>query len=363
MKVLYFSTVNWKWIKQRPHFICEGLSEKGIDIEYISLTPFLKQKKQKKIKINEHLTINDQYVIPFASKNSIIERINISYIEQIINKKYDVIIITHPLHYHYLKKALRYNPKVIYECMDNMPYFYEGIYQEKIKRLENEICKKVDFIITSSHYLKDKIIDEYTIAMSKIAVIPNAVDSKIQFKSKNEETRSTLRLKEKNLVYIGTVGKWLDLELIYEYAKENPTDSIYLVGPIDIGKQVNATSNIEFVGSVAHEHIADIIKQAEILLIPFKIDELIRGVDPVKIYEYKAFGKYIISSWWEELEKHNDNKCIMFYKTKEEFKESINQARGKFKQQHTKIDKKYINQNSWSSRVKKYIGILEIINK
>ena len=37
-------------------------------------------------------------------------------------KKYDVVIVTHPIFNCYLPK----NCRVIYECMDNMPAFYTG---------------------------------------------------------------------------------------------------------------------------------------------------------------------------------------------------------------------------------------------
>lgn len=350
MKVLYFSTVNWNWIKQRPHFICEGLSEKGIDIEYISLTPFLKQKKQRKIKINEHLTINDRYVMPLASKNSIIEYINIKYIEQIINKEYDVIIITHPLHYHYLRKTLRYNPKVIYECMDNMPYFYKGLYQKKIKRLEKEICKKVDLIITSSYYLKNNIINQYNIEINKVFVISNAVDKNIV-----SNNISKFKLKKNNLVYIGTIGEWVDIHLLINYAIKHQEDNIYIIGPSDIKMPNKIPNNIYLMGVMQHEYIKDIIKQSEILVIPFKINELIKGVDPVKIYEYKAFNKIVVATEWEELVRHNNKENIFFYRGFIEFENIIRILRNKKNYFNYSIDTEYIKNNCWDKRVEEYL--------
>jgi hypothetical protein len=38
-------------------------------------------------------------------------------------------------------------------------------------------------------------------------------------------------------------------------------------------------------------------------MLPFRVDELTRAVDPVKLYEYVALGKPILASYWPALER------------------------------------------------------------
>lgn len=351
MKILYFSTVNWKWIKQRPHFICEYLSQKEIEITYFSITPFLKQRIFHK-KLNEYLCIKDKYVLPYASKISIIKKINIIYVKHLLNKKYDIVVLTHPNQYDYLPEKLKNNAKIIYECMDNIPYFYEGEIKNEVNLQEKQLCKNAHQIITSSVYLKNKIIKEYKVDTKKINVIKNALD-----KSLKNEYKSVIKLKSPNLIYIGTISEWLDIKILNKYAKDNPQYTIYLIGPVESKIMNKINNNIVFLGKVEHEEVKKYIKAGEIMLIPFKINELIKGVDPVKLYEYLALNKPVITSYWGELEEYKNNKLVYFYDTYEEF----NLAIDRIKNEHNMLDGiniNFIEQNNWEKRVECYVKIL-----
>lgn len=355
MKILYFSTVNWKWIKQRPHFICEYLSKKEIEVTYFSITPLLKQKIVCK-KLNKYLYIKDKFVLPYGSKIKIIKKINIIYVKYFLNKEYDVVILTHPEQYDYLPKKLKNNSKIIYECMDNIPYFYQGSRIIKVEKQEKELCKNVRHIITSSDYLKDKIKNKYRISNKKIEIVKNALEE--SFKNECEEV---INLKSPNLIYIGTIGEWLDINILNEYATNNPNYTIYLIGPMDnkiMRKIAKKNKNIVILGTIKHEDVKKYIKSGEIMLIPFKVNELIKGVDPVKIYEYLALNKPVVTSYWQELEQYKNNNLVYFYKNYEEFSSAID----RIAIEHNSIYKtniNFINENNWRKRVENYVNIIK----
>lgn len=355
MKILYFSTVNWKWIKQRPHFICEYLSKKEIDVVYFSITPFLKQKIFHK-KLNKYLYIKDKFVLPYSSKFSIVKKINILYVSHMLNEKYDIVILTNPEQYDYLPDNLKFTSKIIYECMDNMPYFYEGYKRVLIEEKEKQLCRNVCKIITSSNYLKNKFIKEYMISQEKIEVIKNALDESIK-----NECEKSVELKSPNLVYIGTISEWIDVDVLVKYAQRNTNYTIYLIGPVDmkIKKKINKrNTNIIFLGSIEHKNVKRYIKSGDVMLIPFKINELTRGVDPVKLYEYLALNKPVVTTYWDELQAYKNNELVYFYNTYEEFILTIE----KIKNENiidNGINTDFIKQNSWENRVKYYIKVLE----
>lgn len=358
MKILYFSTVNWNWIKQRPHFIAEGLADRNIEVEYISLTPILKQNiKKHKIK-GKLLKINDKYVLPFASKNKYVQMLNKHYIERVLNQKYDVIILTHPFQYNYISKALKYSPKIIYDCMDNMPYFYNEKLKQEVIEEEKKLCEKANAIITSSNYLKERIIREYGISISKVTVIKNAVDQ--SFISSATEK---VELEHPNMIYIGTIGKWFDYETINKFAASNPEYTIYLIGPVDneCRNKVNSlNANIKLLGAIEHKKIKSYIIAGDIMLIPFKNNELIRGVDPVKMYEYLALNKPVISSYWNELSIYKQNSLVYFYNTVQEFKEQEKITSKATETITNKLseNKKFIYQNNWNIRIDEYVKVI-----
>jgi len=354
MKILYFSSVNWRWIKQRPHFISQYLSENGIDITYFSMTPLFKQKIFNK-RINESLYINDRYVIPYSSKFDVIKKINKLYINLFINKNYDIVILTHPDQYYYLPNKLKEKCKIIYECMDNIPYFYNGKIKEDIMKKEYDLCKKVHKIIVSSNYLKEKVINKYSVDCNKVDVIKNAVDD-----INIDNNIKGVALKHPNLMYIGTVSNWLDLKILNKFARKNPQYTIYIIGPVEKKRIINIESNIILLGAIKHEQVKEYILSGDIMLIPFIVNELIKAVDPVKMYEYLAFNKPVLTSYWQELDSFSNCSLVNYYNNYNMFELGVRKIQ---EEKHDKfiINDKFIKENNWKERSKEYIKILNRI--
>lgn len=356
MRLLYFSTVNWKWIKQRPHFEAYYLAQEGIQVDYLSLTPLFKQKKEKRQKLGTHLNIKDYYVLPLASKIELINQINRVYINSVLTKVYDVIVLTHPVQYHYLKSTKKHQAKIIYECMDNMPYFYEGKMREKVIQEEEELCKVCDQIIVSADYLKEKIKRLYHIPEEKITVIKNAIDESLI-----TQQLQPITLEHPNLMYIGTVSDWFDIEALEVFLTKHSEYKVYLIGPV-IEPIKNRLSKLKdqvvLVGAVPHEWLKTYILQGDIMMIPFKKNDIIEAVDPVKMYEYMAFDKPVVSAYWEELKDYRANQNIYFYQETQGFETSVIEA-SKSLQEQEKINQAFIKQNHWKQRVKQYIEVLK----
>ena len=353
MKVLYFSNVNWNWIKQRPHFLSYYISKYGIDVDYFSITPIFKQKKSCYKKINERLTIKDKYVLPFASKFRAIQILNNSYIRLNLMKDYDVIILTHPNQYMCIPNKYRNKIKIIYECMDNIPFFYKDKMRRIIMDKEEELCRKCDKIIVSSQYLKRKIVIDYVIQEDKIEVIENAVDYSII----KQEVRD-LDICHPNLMYIGTIDDWIDIDTLNEFSANNLEYKIYLVGPIKKEIKQKLKYNVKLMDSIPHEMVKSYILKGDVMIIPFKTNELINGVDPVKMYEYLTFNKPVITSYWSELDKYCSNELVYFYNNYNEFNKKIKVAE---KHRDTHINMDFITENNWETRIKRYVSILNSI--
>jgi hypothetical protein len=63
---------------------------------------------------------------------------------------------------------------------------------------------------------------------------------------------------------------------------------------------------------VRHAELARVATSAHALLLPFRVDELTRAVDPVKLYEYVALGKPILASYWPAIERFTP--FVTFYR-------------------------------------------------
>lgn len=344
MRILYFSTVNWKWIKQRPHFITYYLTQLGHEVDYLSLNPIGKSSAQKQRM--GRLNIVDSYVLPMALKCRLVEKINISYIRsQLFDKKYDIIILTSPLQYQYIPEHLRSQSTIIYECMDNMPYFYTGLLRERMLQEEKKTLSLADAVITSSDKLKMELKLRAINKSVAIRTVYNALD-KDAFSKKPRK----IELQEPNMIYIGTIGEWLEWDILQRFAEEHPEYTIYLVGPNQTKKRMSA--NIVCLGAVSHDQVLDYVYSGNIMLLPFKVNELTAAVDPVKLYEYLSMNKTIISAYWPELDKFQCTQ-LKFYYSYADFESLALQIKPKENGQHS-LNEDFVNRHHWGNRVLEY---------
>ncbi|ALS25940.1 family 1 glycosyl transferase [Paenibacillus sp. 32O-W] len=357
MKILYFSTVNWMWIKQRPHFIPYYLSKRGHEVDFLSLNP-LGKVKVKNDKFGS-LKIIDKYVLPFALRYRFIELINETYIKSHVYKnKYDVIVLTSPLHYKYIPNHMLLESSIIYECMDNIPFFYTGELRERFLYEERRTLEFADAIITSSDALADICRDRLRGDSKKpIVTIYNAFD-KETFSSRPKE----IDLDKPNMVYIGTIGEWLDWGTLERFAIQHSDYTVYLIGPEEIRRDL--PRNIILVGSVPHYKVIDYIYSGDIMLLPFQINELTRAVDPVKLYEYLYMNKPTISSYWPELDKFQ-SRNLMFYENYDQFESHALNIVSRVTENNDgdRQEYEFIRNSVWENRVIEYDGFIQMVHK
>lgn len=367
-RVLYISLVDWYWIKQRPQQLCEQLSQLDYCVDYFCIRAWKNNNKVQrhskeddtglnKIQITNKLRIFRNHVIP-KGKYTLINNINGLYLRMKINQlvndnAYDFIVVTHPTQVLYLSKHVKQKVRIIYDCMDSykdFPMSKQSKY--RIIKLEKKVVNIATTIIASSAQIKHNLVNTYNIPTEQIKVINNGVDiSNFNINKLSQIKNDKLLNRSRNgrkITYIGTISSWVDIELIIDAANFFKEDTFYLIGPIDIDLPKKLPININFTGSKRYELIPFYIDESDILLMPFKLSEVVKSVNPVKLYEYLAIGKDVIATRYSETLKFSS--VVYLYSSKKEFYKYINTL-GKQKSKKTvqkRID--FAQKNSWQSR-------------
>ena len=167
-----------------------------------------------------------------------------------------------------------------------------------------------------------------------------------------------VNLKSPSLVYIGTIGSWFDFKVIKDFAANNPNYTIYLVGPIEKSIELelrNLPSNVVHVGAVEHKDVFKYIRGGDIVILPFKVNDVIECVDPVKVYEYIALNKPIVSSYWGELDKFGDR--VYFYNDDKSFEQVVKYI--DLNAIEDKINIGFVEKENWKARVHSYLGFID----
>ena len=358
-KVCYFSLVTWKWIKQRPHFVALKLSEKyNVTYTYLEVYKKYVNEVNKDFDIanndidNKHLKVKPFKIYPGIKKYRLLKNLKLLKLAFI---NYDKYIFTSPNQIEYvLLKILKMNRiNIYYECMDNYIEWENSKAAFEIN--ESNLIRYSKRIVVSSNKLKEMLMNKYGVEDSKLILVRNGYDSKLFDNYK----KSDIKLNNKSIVYIGTIDKWFNIDLIEKYARKHKDVTFYLVGPINPSmKKIEKLNikNIIIYGIVEHSMVPDFIEKSDVMIMPFIVNNIIEYVDPVKVYEYLYFKKPVVSSYWEELTQFND--LIYYYKNEEEFDRVLTSAlNSKFK-----ISKKYSNimeESKWDNRLSSYINGLE----
>ncbi|AYB41925.1 hypothetical protein [Paenibacillus lautus] len=364
-KIAYLMHVDWNWIKQRPHFLYEELTfYYNVDLFYIQNI-----YTRRYIKVNNSRNVYNYSKINFLKKLPLSGRFKeLQMIEKLINYKtvaslqnYDYIWVTSPIILDFVTLDEFEGKIVIYDCMDDFLGFYSGTSTVgRLKKLEVDLVNRADYIFTSSNYLRKKMELSYEREMK---VSPYLIGNGISRTLFNQEVFQNISQVKPNrtdclwnLMYIGTIGEWINFDIIIMVLQQIPDVKFTMVGPIDT--RVPQHSRIEYTGPIKHEELMTYASLADAFVMPFKVNELVRSVDPVKIYEYILFGKPIFSIEYGEMYKF-----LPFVNLYSGEKDLLNLVRDlqddEIKVLSREESLSFLKQNTWSVRAEQIVSILE----
>jgi glycosyltransferase involved in cell wall biosynthesis len=154
--------------------------------------------------------------------------------------------------------------------------------------------------------------------------IPNGVGS--LFLEANLEVTKNKRGKH-SMVYVSNFSEWANLPKLFQATRllktTYPDIELVLVGggssipsAEKLVRSLGLLENVRFLGQLKHEDVIDIINACEIALSPCKKDLLRDSAFPLKIMEYTALGKKIVSSNLEEVKALNFPNIVLFDESK-----------------------------------------------
>jgi len=98
-----------------------------------------------------------------------------------------------------------------------------------------------------------------------------------------------------------------DFSLLEHIAKMLPNMSIVFVGPISADvNRLKQFENVYFLGRKPYEEIPHYGKAFDVAIMPWNQNRWIKFCNPIKIKEYLALGKPVVSTYYPEIEPFND---------------------------------------------------------
>lgn len=296
--------VNWGWIKQRPHFLAEELSE-FFQVDAFYQKHYKKRKDDNKAKdLPQHLNLHELFRLPMDEKMAMLKSINLKLIQNKLNKKSstsDFIWYSKPDHIKWFSPSIKTKAIKIYDCMDDMLAFPDVMNNPDLKKsiykMEKELVDNCEVVLASSDYLAAKLKNRYQ-TNKNIHVVNNAMHFYSNKERYSNPKFSELTKNHKVVTYVGTIAEWFEFEKIIQGLDETNNLVLVLFGPSTV--KIPTHPKIFHLGTIEHKFVADVIEKSSALVLPFEVNELIEAVNPVKLYEYIHSGNHVIASRYGE---------------------------------------------------------------
>lgn len=330
---------------QRPQHISTKLSENGCIVFYEVSTMTDKVKTLKK-----H---NDLYLFNF--NNILLNKILMEELELIDKKKYVQLYSTDwKLSVENIKNYINKGFEFIYEYIDDLSPDLSGT-----KEIPLNITSKYDYamandfvyVVVTADLLYEDVVSKR--GNKNVIISSNGVDYNFFQRFDEFELEKNyldiIKNGKINICYYGALAKWFDYELLKTIADTNLYNVILFGIKYDESYDLNNiddVKNVYFMGSRPYSVLKYYAKEVDILIIPFLINDITKATSPVKIFEYMALGKMIVTTDMNECRKYES---VLTSKSHDEFLKQLKKY-GNLDDNYQELLKNDALNNDWKEK-------------
>lgn len=213
--------------------------------------------------------------------------------------------------YFVAKKMKSVGINTVYDVADNLPEMIRtspqiptvvrpigGVVGNMMFRKNIQIAKKV-VVVTS--FLEGLC----NIPKNKTELVPNGVDTVLFRNYPSRQLREELGIDRSFVIgYVGVLREWVDLEPVFAAVKKlNKNIKILIVGEeglfkenVNLVKKYGIEDKVLFTGTVPYVEVPRYISCMDACLIPFSKNKVTEDPCPLKLFEYMACEKPVIST-------------------------------------------------------------------
>ncbi|HMJ71563.1 MAG TPA: glycosyltransferase [Cyclobacteriaceae bacterium] len=229
-------------------------------------------------------------------------------------------------------------------------------------KLEEEMVSKAEVTFTTSRELR-----RLKLPFSKeVYVVPNAADVTL-FKSALipglPRPKEIAEVTKPIIIYTGHLEHRTNFDLLKYVVKEHSDKVFLMVGPVTLEKELLAElqsfPNMIFAGSKNIKELPAYLQHSHCAIIPYKHNTLTRSIYPLKVNEYLAAGKPVVSTTFsDDIMDFQD--VIKAVPDAPSFSKAITDSLAEDSLEKQKERVLFVENNTWETRTNE---ILRIVNQ
>lgn len=304
--VVYPPLIDWSWMKQRPHHLMRAFARAG----YLAIFCSPRSRTDSFtgfVRVEDNLYLCDS-------------------LEALRVLESPIVIVSNPRHLPDAEMLTR--PRIVYDFLDDVAVQITPCADaEQTRRLHDRLLRQAELVLVTA----DRLLEQARAVRPDALHCPNAVDAGHFDPGMDRPVPADLApiLARGASVagYYGALARWFDFELVEALARRRPDLSIVLIGPDYDGslreRDWSGLPNLFYLGEKDYADLPAYLARWDVATIPFVINDITLSTSPLKMFEYMAAGKPVVSTPLPECARHPE---VFIARDVEEFSRQIDRA-------------------------------------
>lgn len=166
-----------------------------------------------------------------------------------------------------------------------------------VASLERKLLVQSDLLFVVS----DRLVETKSKYNAHVYKLPHGCDfehfAQTEKLIESDIPKELLEIKRPIIGYYGLIRDWFDFELLRDIFTRHPEWSLVLVGPCDTDTSlIENLPNVHLLGPKPYEILPNYLRGFDVCIIPYERSEITINANPLKLLEYMASGKPVITT-------------------------------------------------------------------
>jgi glycosyltransferase involved in cell wall biosynthesis len=193
----------------------------------------------------------------------------------------------------------------VYYCIDDYASL-PGVNADAVRAMDEELTRRADLVFVAS----ETLLEDKRRLNPASRVSPHGVDADHFARARDPGLAVPPEVRDLPgpvVGFFGLIERWIDLDLIGYLAERRPHWSFVLIGHVAVPQdQVPRGPNIHYLGKRPYEDLPAYGKRFDAAVIPYRPTRQVYHANPIKLREYLAMGKPVVTVRTPEIEKYAD---------------------------------------------------------
>ncbi|MFN0185524.1 MAG: glycosyltransferase [Aquabacterium sp.] len=193
----------------------------------------------------------------------------------------------------------------VYYCIDDYAA-HPGVDRQAIQACDEALTRTADHVFVAPPALVAAKLE----LNPHTTFSPHGVDVELFATAQSPQTpvpAMAAALRAPVIGYFGLIAAWTDVDMLAWMAQQRPDWQWLLVGhaAVDVSS-LRALPNVTMAGAQPYESLPGWAKAFDVAIIPYRQNQQVRNANPLKLREYLATGKPIVSAPTPEVDRFGD---------------------------------------------------------